>query len=82
MLPHRHREHWHRALDARLELLWASGKSLRTIAAILTEAGHSVTHNAIAGRRRRLGLSPRGSPLGRKERPRAVNDNAAMQCVA
>lgn len=65
MLPHQNREPWRPSLDMQLIQLWTSGKSILTIAMILRAAGHDISHNAVAGRRRRLQLPERGSPIYR-----------------
>jgi hypothetical protein len=51
-------------LDAELRFLWNSGRS---IAAMLRMEGHEISRNAVAGRRRRLNLPARGSPIYRRQ---------------
>jgi hypothetical protein len=54
-------------LDAELRFLWNSGRSIVTIAAMLRMEGHEISRNAVAGRRRRLNLPARGSPIYRRQ---------------
>ena len=49
---------WDEAGHNRVRALWAEGKSIAEIGRIL-----GVSKNAIAGKRKRLDLTPRGSPI-------------------
>lgn len=75
---HYARTPWKPVLDAELRFLWNSGRSIVTIAAMLRMEGHEISRNAVAGRRRRLNLPARGSPIfkssvaGGATRPRAA----------
>ena len=79
---HQYHKYWLPLLDARLEALWMSGKSIVTIAAILKAEGHAVSRNAIAGRRKRLGLPSRGSPLGRSRLIAARVNRQSLEHIA
>jgi hypothetical protein len=62
--PNLEKPRWPAARDLRLEMLWLTGASITEIAERL---GDGLSRNAIAGRRRRLNLAPRGSPIIREQ---------------
>ena len=59
----------------RLTALWHAGASIRAIGAEM-----QISHNAVIGKARRLGLPERGSPIGRRGK-RAIIETQTREMV-
>lgn len=71
---------WPVSLDNEFERLWERGLTITEIAQMLSTARRQISRNAVAGRRRRLRLPERGSPIQR--RIEHANDDQPMEAVA